>query len=171
MRTPTLPAIYGLHHNAWRCSDAERSRRFYEDLLGLPLTDAFEIRQSKTGRDVQALHLFFALGDGSSLAFFDVPGMPFDFKVQHDFDLHIALAVDADALQPMIDRARAAGVEVRGISHHGRIRSIYLRDPDGYVVELAAPADEGATLVPTAEARKTLDAWQQRKSEPCPLQT
>lgn len=159
-----MPTIHRLHHNVWRCSDAERTRRFYEDLLGLPLTDAFEIGQSKSGREVQALHLFFALGDGSSLAFFDVPDMPFEFKAQHDFDLHIALAVDADALQPMIERASAAGVEVRGISHHGPIQSIYLRDPDGYVVELAAAADEAAAPKAAADVRRILDAWQMRKS-------
>lgn len=159
------PAIHGLHHNAWRCSDAERTRRFYEGLLGLPLTEAIEIEQSKTGRPVRALHLFFALGDGSSLAFFDVPEMPFEFKPQHDFDLHIALEVDAEALQPMLERARAAGVEARGISDHGFINSIYLRDPDGYVVELTAPTGDAAVRKTAAEARRVLDGWQRRKAE------
>lgn len=156
--------IHGLHHNVWRCSDAERTRQFYEDLLGLPLTEAFVIGESKTGRPVQALHFFFGLGDGSSLAFFDVPGMPFDFKAQHDFDLHIALRVDAGALQPMLQRAREAGVEVRGIVDHGIIHSIYLRDPDGYVVELTAPQSAVVAPATPASIRRSLDAWQERKA-------
>jgi hypothetical protein len=35
--------IKGLHHNAYRCSDSEKTRAFYEDFLGLPLVSAFEI--------------------------------------------------------------------------------------------------------------------------------
>ena len=34
--------IRGLHHNAYRCRDAEKTRVFYEDFLGLPLVSAFE---------------------------------------------------------------------------------------------------------------------------------
>jgi hypothetical protein len=34
---PTAVSIHGLHHFAWRCRDGEETRRFYEDLLGLPL--------------------------------------------------------------------------------------------------------------------------------------
>ncbi|MFM1895739.1 MAG: hypothetical protein RLZZ385_813 [Pseudomonadota bacterium] len=44
--------IKGLHHNAYRCRDSEQTRRFYEDLLGLPLGLAFEIDVTKTGRRV-----------------------------------------------------------------------------------------------------------------------
>ena len=36
MPTPP-PPVRGLHHFAWRCRDSEETRRFYEDLLGLPL--------------------------------------------------------------------------------------------------------------------------------------
>ena len=162
MTTPLPAPIHGLHHNAWRCSDSERTRRFYEDLLGLPLVHAFELDQSKTGRDVSALHSFYALGDGSALAFFEVPGMPFAFREQHDFDLHIALEIDADALQPMRQRALEAGIEVRGPSDHGFIHSIYLRDPDGYAVELAAKVREPAPA--PAQAREALARWQRRKA-------
>ena len=41
-------AIQGLHHTAYRCADAEQTRAFYEDFLGLPLVDAFEINQTIT---------------------------------------------------------------------------------------------------------------------------
>ena len=90
--------IKGLHHNAYRCRDSEETRRFYEDFLGLPLADAFEIAESMTGRRTSVLHSFYRLGDGSFLAFFEVPDSPFDFKAQHDFDLHIALEVDPETL-------------------------------------------------------------------------
>jgi catechol 2,3-dioxygenase-like lactoylglutathione lyase family enzyme len=159
------PHIKGLHHNAYRCSDSERTRRFYEDFLGLPLANAFELGETKTGRKVEALHSFYRMGDGSFLAFFEVPGMPFDFKQQHDFDLHIALEVDRRVLEPMMARARDAGMEVRGVSDHGFIESIYFRDPDGYVVELTAKTDAEEPSLEDAirSAHGALERWQARK--------
>jgi catechol 2,3-dioxygenase-like lactoylglutathione lyase family enzyme len=163
MISDTPATIHGLHHMAWRCSDSERTRAFYEDLLGLPLVDAIRIAQSKTGRATQVLHTFFSLGDGACLAFFEAPDQPFDIKRQQDFDLHVALRVDAEALEPMKARALAHGVEVRGISDHGFIRSIYLRDPDGYVVELTAPVSNVASA-PIRLKRQLLADWQKAKS-------
>jgi len=151
--------IGGLHHNAYRCRDSEETRVFYEDFLGLKLAHALRIGESKTGRSVQALHTFFELGDGSFLAFFEVPGMPFEFKQQHDFDLHIALASDDATMDAMVAKARAAGQEARGPVDHGFIRSIYLRDPNGYVVELTAPI-AGAEEPPRGAAHAVLAAWQ-----------
>ena len=90
--------IQGLHHNAYRCRDSEETRRFYEDFLGLPLAETLEIGETKSGRKTNTLHTFYRLGDGSYLAFFEAPDMPFEFKAQHDFDLHIALEVDAQTL-------------------------------------------------------------------------
>ena len=46
--------IRGLHHNAYRCRDSEETRQFYEDFLGLPLADAFEISTTQTRRDKNA---------------------------------------------------------------------------------------------------------------------
>jgi catechol 2,3-dioxygenase-like lactoylglutathione lyase family enzyme len=150
-------AILKLHHSAYRCRDSEATRRFYEDFLGLPLVTAFEIGESKTGRAVEALHTFYRLDDGSHLAFFEVPGMPFEFKAQHDYDLHIALEVEAPVLERMRDAGLARGVETRGISDHGSIRSVYFRDPDGYVVELCARSR--ASEQSPDGARQVLDRW------------
>lgn len=111
------------------------------------------------------LHTFFQLDDGSCLAFFEAPDMPFDFKDQHDFDLHIALEVEPNHLERMFARGKAEGREVRGISDHHFIHSIYFRDPNGYVIELAAkvPGQESA-LDPTKNgARAKLADWQARK--------
>lgn len=160
-----MSAIRGLHHSAMRCSDSARTREFYEDFLGLPLAASLPIARTATGRETDVLHTFYRLGDGSFLAFFEVPGSPFDFKAQHDFDLHIALEVDESQLEPMMARGRERGIETRGISEHGFIRSIYFRDPDGYVIELTAKtaAHEAATHPETNDARRLLDAWQARK--------
>ncbi|MDZ4125588.1 MAG: VOC family protein, partial [Hydrogenophaga sp.] len=76
MNPATLPApapIQQLHHYAYRAKDAEETRRFYEDILGLPL---YHIIQSdhvpSTGEYCPYTHFFFRLQDGSFIAFFDL---------------------------------------------------------------------------------------------------
>ncbi|HEY2925950.1 VOC family protein [Piscinibacter sp.] len=155
-----------LHHNAYRCRDSEATRRFYEDFLGMRLADTLEIKETQTGRKTETLHTFYELDDGSYLAFFEAPDMPFEFKAQHDYDLHIALEVDEAALQPMMAKGRSLGIETRGISDHGFIHSIYFRDPNGYVIELTAkvPDQEQAMDPATNGARAKLDRWQAAKA-------
>ena len=159
--------IKGLHHNAYRCRDSEETRKFYEDFLGLPLAGTLEIEQTKSGRATNTLHTFYQMDDGSYLAFFEAPDRPFEFKEQHDFDLHIALEVAPDALRSMFDKGKAAGIETRGISDHGFIDSIYFRDPNGYVIELTAkrPNHEQEMDPATNAARQKLDAWQAKKAK------
>ena len=154
-----------LHHNAYRCRDSEETRAFYEGFLGLPLAEAFEIHETKSGRATETLHSFYALDDGSFLAFFEAPDMPFDFKKQHDFDLHIALEVEAPALAEMLARGKAVGIESRGIVDHGFIHSIYFRDPNGYVIELTAKSKSHAEATDPAinHAREKLERWTLRR--------
>jgi catechol 2,3-dioxygenase-like lactoylglutathione lyase family enzyme len=157
--------IKGLHHSAYRCRDSEETRRFYEEFLGLPLAGTLEIRETKTGRQVNVLHTFYAMGDGSFLAFFEVPESPFEFKAQHDYDLHIALEVEEGVLADMLAKGKSRGIESRGIAEHGFIRSIYFRDPNGYVIELTAKTARHAQEMDpaTSGARAKLDRWQAQK--------
>jgi len=154
--------IKRLHHAAYRCRDSEETRAFYEDFLGLPLVNAFEITTTATGRKASVLHSFFQMQDGSSIAFFEAPDQAFEFKVQHDFDLHIALEVDEPHLHTMLEKGKAEGIDTRGISDHGFIHSIYFRDPNGYVVELAAQVKEGHAN--REDAHHRLSAWQAGKN-------
>lgn len=158
--------IKRLHHNAYRCRDSEETRRFYEDFLGLPLAHSIAITTTKTGRQADVLHTFYQLEDGSSLAFFEAPGMPFEFKEHHDFDLHIAVEVGPEDLEAMLEKGKAMGIETRGISDHGFCRSIYFRDPNGYVIELSTrePGYDEAMDPVRSRAREVLDGWQAAKS-------
>jgi catechol 2,3-dioxygenase-like lactoylglutathione lyase family enzyme len=157
--------IKGLHHNAYRCRDSEETRRFYEDFLGLPLAAALELGETKTGRATSVLHTFYALGDGSFLAFFEAPEQPFEFKQQHDYDLHIALEVPYEALAPMLEKAKQVGIESRGPSDHGFIHSVYFRDPNGYAIELTAklPHHDREVDPSLNGAREKLARWQEQK--------
>jgi len=153
--------IRRLHHNAYRCRDSEETRKFYEDFLKLRLAGTLEIKETKSGRKTETLHTFYELGDGSYLAFFEAPDMPFEFKVQNDYDLHIALEVDPKTMHGMLAKGKAAGIETRGVSDHGFIHSIYFRDPSGYVIELAAKTpDHDRAMDPAVNgAREKLDRW------------
>lgn len=156
--------IQGLHHAAFRCRDSEETRAFYEDFLGLPLIEALPIVTTKTDREAKVLHTFFQMEDGSCMAFFEAPDQPFEFKQQHDFDLHMALTVDEDQLEPMLERARALGIEARGVSDHGFAKSVYFRDPNGYVVELAANVSNApGESSRRTEATQQLAKWQASK--------
>ena len=154
--------IKGLHHNAYRCRDSGETRAFYEDFLGLPLVEAFEIKTTQTGRDTNVLHSFYQMNDGSCLAFFESPNQPFEFKDQHDFDLHIALEVEQETLMSMFEKGKASGIETRGVADHGFIHSIYFRDPNGYVIELTTPVGEGG-FTGADKAHANLADWQANK--------
>jgi catechol 2,3-dioxygenase-like lactoylglutathione lyase family enzyme len=157
--------IKGLHHNAYRCRDSEQTRKFYEDFLGLPLAGTLRLKVTKSGRETDTLHTFYEMDNGSYLAFFEAPDMEFEFKDQHDFDLHIAVEVAHDALAPMLAKGKAAGIDSRGIADHHFIDSIYFRDPNGYVIELTARrANHDEAMDPKKNgARAKLDAWQADK--------
>jgi len=160
--------IKKLHHHAVRCRNSEDTRKFYEDFLGMPLVHAIKIDETKTGRKTQTLHTFFRLGDGSHLAFFEAPDRPFEFKKQHDFDLHTALEVDQDTFDEIQVRAKNLGMEVRGISDHEIIHSIYLRDPNGYVVELCVKTSEHDSILENGatHAKTLLAEWSKRENHP-----
>ena len=61
-----------LHHNAFVVKDHEVNRRFFEDLLGIPLVATWCEKNSSAElqREVEFCHTFFAMADGGALAFF-----------------------------------------------------------------------------------------------------
>lgn len=161
--------IRRLHHFAWRCRDAEETRAFYEDVLGLPLSHVIRAENvPSTGEHCPYVHLFFTLKDGSCVAFFDLgdnqsaepsPNTPAWVN-------HIALKVDSlEALQRAKQRLEAAGVEVLGVTDHGFVNSIYFFDPNGFRLELTVDLEpERVSESDFREARQQLDAWTAEKA-------
>jgi catechol 2,3-dioxygenase-like lactoylglutathione lyase family enzyme len=145
-----FPVLAGLHHFAYRCRDAEETRAFYEDLLGLPLAAVVaHDRVPSTGETQPYCHIFFQMADGSYLAFFDL----FDgraFTPDPDTPAwvnHLALTVDSrEALTEAQARLEAAGVDTLGIVDHGWFESIYFFDPNGIRLELVHPTAPPAEL-------------------------
>jgi hypothetical protein len=85
---------------------------------------------------------------------------------QSPLDLHIALGVEPDVFDRMLDKARAEGIEVRGPVDHGFVRSIYMRDPNGYVVELTASTGVQQEIMDPAISKphEALARWQTAKA-------
>jgi len=167
---PAPPPIQQLHHFAWRARDAEETRRFYEDILGLPLYHIIQSdRVPSTGEYCPYTHFFFRLQDGSFIAFFDLGD---DVKCEPSPNTppwvnHISFRVDSvQALLDMKARLEAHGVEVLGVTDHHIFHSIYFFDPNGIRLELTAQlADEFQMLQESRTARARLDEWTARKEQ------
>jgi glyoxylase I family protein len=162
--------INGLHHFAYRCKDAEQTRHFYEDILGLPL---YHIIQSdvvpSTGEYCPYTHIFFRMTDGSCVAFFDLgddngaepsPNTPAWVN-------HLALRVNTvQELERMKARLIAHGIEVLGVTDHHIFKSIYFFDPNGIRLELCAQlATEMQMMEDQKTAHKRLAEWTARKQQ------
>jgi catechol 2,3-dioxygenase-like lactoylglutathione lyase family enzyme len=120
----------GLHHTALISSDVERTVRFYQDVLGFPLTELIENRDYPGSS-----HFFFDIGNGNLLAFFDFPGLDVGPYAEVLGGLHhMAISVDPDRWAHLVERLSDAGIE--HAVHSGV--SVYFRDPDGARIELIA---------------------------------
>lgn len=160
--TPARPAIMGVHHTAFRCRDAEETRRFYEDILGLKTSAALAFDKDPAGRDRPYMHLFFEMGDGNFIAFFDVP----ETTAKHSFkpkdgieDYHIAMELASPAeLDAMKRHLEANRIAVFGPIDHHFCHSIYFFDPNGLALEFTAkdPRHEDILSEEEREARERI---------------
>jgi glyoxylase I family protein len=161
--------VFGLHHFAWRCRDAEETRKFYEDILGLPLVHVIRLDHvPSTGEYCPYVHVFFEMADGSCIAFFDLgdgqtalpsPNTPAWVN-------HIALRVGSvQELKDMKRRLEAAGVPVVGVTDHHFVESIYFFDPNGFRLELTVPTGtEEQHQGYRAKAHAELEQWNSEKA-------
>ena len=118
----------GLHHFALVCSDVERTITFYQDLLGFPLAELFENRDYRG-----STHLFFDVGNGNYLAYFDFPGLDLGEYAEVLGGLHhIAISVTPENFDRLVAKLQAAGIEPAIVNGS----SAYFPGPDGERLEL-----------------------------------
>jgi glyoxylase I family protein len=121
----------GVHHAAFICSDVGATIDFYQDLLGFPLVEIFENRDYPG-----SAHLFFDIGNGNLLAFFDFPGHEHpEFHETLGGVQHVAISMAPEQFRSLKARLDAGGIPYRG-PDLGVANSVYLRDPDGLQIEL-----------------------------------
>lgn len=156
-----------LHHTAYVSKNLEATRKFYEDVIGLPLLAAWCESDELFGAERTYCHLFFGLGDGSALAFFQFARPEdqalFGPKMPESPFHHVALKVDTDVQKGIEQRLRAAGYSEPKmyVLEHGYCRSLYAVDPDGMIVEFTVdhPEVEQINAKRRADAHAELKRW------------
>jgi catechol 2,3-dioxygenase-like lactoylglutathione lyase family enzyme len=133
----------GFSHIGLSTLDLDKTREFYEGVLGFKPVVADTIRIQEGG---YLRHLFFDVGHDQLLAFLEPQGVP-DLPAEFDASINGGLGVPAGfyhfafeagsaaALADKRDELRAKGVEVTDVVDHGWARSIYFRDPNGMTLE------------------------------------
>ena len=136
-----------LNHAAWVTPDAAATVEFYTRIMGMELASTIiDDRVPSTGDDFPYFHVFFRMADGSTLAFFEAPGVPPPAKASHpayDVFNHIALqARDREEVLRWHAWLTSNGLDVIGpVDHKGLILSIYFHDPAGIRLEITTPID------------------------------
>jgi catechol 2,3-dioxygenase-like lactoylglutathione lyase family enzyme len=135
--------LTGVHHITLISRDLARTTAFYRDLLGLTL-----VRESVNDDDPDARHFWF--GDaggtpGTLISFLEYPAME-PGVVGAGSTHHLALAVEsADEQVAWRDYLRSHGIACTDVLDRGSFRSLYLRDPDGHIVEIATNRPIGSS--------------------------
>ena len=171
-----------LHHVAYRCRDAQRTVDFYTKIIGLkyvaglvppetrsspswPLNEPGQPPRKVIGEPADSIHIFFELGDGSYLAFFDVPGPEDEPERTPWWVKHIAFETQTmEKLRAAKQRLEAHGVQVLGPKDHDFCQSIYFMDPDGHRLEMTIRTETADTWRKlAADAPKELVKWNELK--------
>ena len=136
-----------LNHAAWVTHNVAATADFYMRIMGMELASVvFDDQIPSTGEAFPYFHIFFRMGDGSTIAFFEAPGLPERAIAAHPaygvFD-HFAMEARDHA---EVDRWHAWLTEndipvVGPTDHGGMIYSIYFHDPNGMRLEITTPTD------------------------------
>ncbi len=137
-----------LNHAAWVTHDVEATANFYTRILGMELASTvYDDTVPSTGDAFPYFHIFFRMADGSTIAFFEAPGLPVRPDVTHPaYDIFDHVALQANSRQE-VDAWHAwlvsNGIDVVGpTDHKGLIYSIYFHDPNGMRLEITVPLDD-----------------------------
>ena len=136
------PRLGGLHHVTVICSDVDRAADFYGGLLGMRL-----VERTVNEDDRRAQHLLFGDDAGSAgtlVTCLEYPELE-EGTVGRGSTHHFALAVESEQeLAAWRDYLRARGIPCTDVMERAHFKSIYLRDPDGHILELAVGPAVGA---------------------------
>ena len=136
MDEPRRLRIAGIHHITLLCSSLDASTAFYRNLLGMRM-----VKQTVNEDDRGARHLYFGDDEGKPgtlVTCLEYPQLE-PGSVGVGSTHHFALAVESEAeLHGWRDYLTGQGVACTEVMDRTFFRSIYLRDPDGHIVELAS---------------------------------
>jgi len=163
--TPTM-----LNHAAYITHDAEATTKFFTEIMGMEFASTIlDDKVPSTGDEFPYFHIFFKMGDGSTIAFFEAPGLPPQSKSSHRaYDVFNHIALDAgspEAVHEWYEWLTSNGIDVIGpVDHKGIILSIYFHDPNGIRMEMTSAVDPEWNAH-TEQAYKDLEGWVRTKKE------
>ncbi|ACA17700.1 Glyoxalase/bleomycin resistance protein/dioxygenase [Methylobacterium sp. 4-46] len=131
-----MPEVAGVLETVLYVDDLERAAAFWGGPMGLPCIHSDHRMRAF---DVAGRGVLLLFPRGGSLHPIETPGGTIP---PHDGQgpLHLALAIPAEALGAWEAHLAEAGIAVEGRTHWPRGgTSLYFRDPDGHLVELATP--------------------------------
>lgn len=157
-----------LHHVAYRCLNAAETVEFYTSVIGLKFAHAIaQDRVPSTQEFSPHLHVFFELGDGSYLAFFELANAAPPEKDPNtpDWVQHLALEVTGEAaLLEGKRRLTACGIQVVGPVDHEFCKSIYFFEPSGHRMEMTARTEKSGDRERFSQAAPSILAeWEERR--------
>lgn len=161
-----------LHHLAYTTYDMEKTRQFYEDVIGMRLAQTWiESPGGNAGlAGREYCHCFFTLADGGALAFFEFAGREPEEGGQPQSSFHIALRCDAETQEGIRARLLKAGYDDKDVrvTDHGYCVSLYVRDPNGLMLEFTVDHPEIDRIVShqAATAHDELRRWRSGDRRP-----
>jgi glyoxylase I family protein len=156
-----------LHHNAYVAKDLEKTRHFYEDVVGMPLTATWCEKTMLFGKERTYCHCFFGLEDQSALAFFQFA----DADDQQEFGpelpisgfRHIALNCNQAQQDALLQKLKDIKYDENKyyFLEHGYCHSLYVLDPDDLIVEFCVdhPDVEKINAEVLPKAHSELQRW------------
>ncbi|MBS7699378.1 MULTISPECIES: VOC family protein [unclassified Chelatococcus] len=133
---PDKPKLGRILETALYVDDLDRAARFYRDVLGLAVLTS---DSRFFAFDVGGANVLLLFKRGSTLETVTLPGGTIPPHDGHG-PLHVAFAVTTADLGGWEERLAAAEIPIEGRTEWPKGgRSIYLRDPDGHLLEFATP--------------------------------
>ena len=160
-----------IHHQAFLCRDAEQTRWFYEDIMGFKLVAALDFESSPgSGEPLEYMHLFFEMGNGDHIAFFDIPDDVDEEKFGYTsgFDQHIAFEVNT--LEELESWKKHLNDKLGWASDpidHDFVHSIYFYDPNGLALEITCRDENYEKIMKEdqSKAHNNLKLWTEKTRE------
>lgn len=164
--------VRGVDHAAFPTFDPGATIRFYRDVLGFPVVHATCALGWGPAEHPDFIHFFFDIGNGDRLAFFyyfgvapyrddNLPELMFRAR-------HLAIHVDTeDDLLEYRQRLDASQWPCELQVRHETVESIYVTDPNGYLMEITRPL-RAITPEDNVDANLSVDALMEVAAEDAP---